>query len=75
MPCGSPGWEIKALDPLRYCEFRKSHEDSDICNIFAGELVKGMAFCEGHAELVNKAIEDSGVELVKSKVLKMERSV
>lgn len=31
-----------------------------------------MAFCEGHAELVSKAIEDSGVELVKSKILKME---
>lgn len=64
---------LKALDPLRYCEYRLSaHEDGDICTIFAGELIKGMAFCDGHAELISKAIEDSGVEMVKTKIIKME---
>ncbi len=58
---------MKALDPLRYCEYRLSgHEDTDVCPVFAGELLKGMAFCEGHAALIVKALEDSGVELVKT---------
>lgn len=65
--------ELKALVPLRYCDYRLSaHEDGEICTIFAGEIVEGMAFCDGHAELITKAIGDSGVELVKSKLLRLE---
>ncbi len=31
---------------------------------FAGTLFMGMSFCEGHAELIAKAMEDSAVEIV-----------
>lgn len=56
---------MKALIPLRYCEFRiSSGQDVDICATFAGELVHGLAFCEGHAELIARAMDDSGVELI-----------
>lgn len=68
-PFGPLGWAIKALDPLVYCEYRKSggYEDDGVCVIFAGEMLHGMPLCEGHAELVKTAIADSGVELVKTK--------
>ncbi len=62
---------MKALTPLVYCEFRPQHEDNVNCAIFAGELVHGMAFCEGHAQLVTKAVEDSGVELVPTADVRM----
>lgn len=55
---------LKALTPLRYCEFRITTGEDHECSIFAGELVHGMSFCEGHAELIHKAIDDSGVDLV-----------
>ncbi len=69
-PFGRPGWGInmKAITPLRYCDFRMSgNEDTDVCTKFAAEILHGMPLCEGHHELVAKAIEDSGVDLVKEK--------
>lgn len=39
-------------------------QDVDSCDMFAGIRIEGMAFCEAHGELIGKAIEDSGVQLV-----------
>lgn len=61
---------MKALTPLRYCEFRLSGNEEGICATMAGVLVHGMAFCEGHGTLVEKGIEDSGVELVPTGLVK-----
>lgn len=61
---------MKALTPLRYCEFRLSGNEEGLCPVLAGQLVHGMAFCEGHGGLVEKAIEDTGVELIPIGVVK-----
>lgn len=57
---------MKALTPLSWCEFRgvAMGQDVDSCDMFAGLRIEGMAFCEAHGELISKAIEDSGVQLV-----------
>lgn len=66
---------MKALIPLKYCEYRVSNGESvDVCPIFAGHHVEGMSFCEGHGELVAKAIEDSGVELIRTTVSKLKEA-
>lgn len=50
-----------ALTPLVWCAF---HTDENSCEEFAARRVEGMAFCDYHAEKVEKALEDSGVELI-----------
>lgn len=57
---------MKVLTPFVFCEF-KSGEG---CERFASGRVEGMAFCEGHVELVTKLLGDSGVDLVKDSVMK-----
>ncbi len=57
---------MKILTPFIYCSFRLSgNDDTSECTRLASERVEGMAFCDGHVELVNKLIGDSGVEFLK----------
>lgn len=57
---------MKILTPFRYCEFRLAETG---CDKFASGVVEGMSFCESHVNYVTKGLDDSGVELVKSKIL------
>ncbi len=57
--CGT----MKILRPLRYCEFRQQTEDGpEACSVFASSELDGMAFCGYHRSLVERAMEDEGVE-------------
>ncbi len=57
---------MKALTPLSWCEYRGSLQGSEVdaCAFLAARRVEGMPFCDGHATLVEKALEDNAVELV-----------
>ncbi len=64
---------MKILTPLRYCAFRLSGGEEDSkCPRFASGVVEGMVFCQGHVDLVTKALDDEGIELVEDKVLKVK---
>lgn len=45
----------KVLRPLVYCEFRTAQmeePDAAVCATFACAELEGMAFCSGHAKLI-----------------------
>ncbi len=63
---------MKVLTPFVYCEFRGQGEDVS-CQRFSSGRVEGMAFCDGHVELVSKLLGDSGVDLVKDEIVVLGR--
>ncbi len=57
---------MKVLDPLVYCSMKFVDRDGGVtgCGYFAGERLKGMAFCEACIIRVKAAVDDEGVEFV-----------
>lgn len=65
---------MKILTPFAYCAFRMSgNEDTSECPRLASGRVEGMPFCEGHVELVEKLMGDSGCEFVKDEILELKK--
>lgn len=53
------------LTPLTWCYFRQNGGDGvQTCDTFASTVVGGRPFCDGHAQIVNSAMDENEVTLV-----------
>lgn len=46
------------LKPLEYCAYRLQGNDGpELCDVFASQVLEGMAFCSGHARVIEAELE------------------
>lgn len=57
---------IYFLTPLRYCQYRSKNQEGEIdeCDEFAQSVIRGMPFCDRHAELLRNAMTSQGVMFI-----------